>query len=261
MKKRRSDTYEVQLSPDELQTLYTALLQPDANFPQIQANAVPWRSGPFTGTKPSIRTLSNIASRLRVENLTAEISSTSRAIRATKSKMEADPEMGLDPWRLMQKIFVLLAQETLEKSVKREDPRSRACLIRLLQRQHQIIFEYTKWQNVSVQQISDWYWHGPGKKWIEAQKARNRGQLIEKLGRAMFGDSWDPKPVPPYSINHPSAPELDPEVFEDTQPANSESKPQQPVSPAGSEPSKPTTPPDGTKPSEQAPPDEPKTAT
>lgn len=231
MKKRRADSYEVQLSPDELQILHAALLQPDANFSEIQASAVPWRSGPFTGAKPCVRTLCSIASRLRLENLMSEISSTSHAVRATTAQMRDDPDMGVDPNRLMEKICVLLAQEILEKTVKREDPHARACLVRLLLRQQKFIFEQRKFQKLSVQLVSDWYWNGPGKAFIEKQKARNRGQLIEKLGRAMFGEHWDSPHVPEYSRDHPSASMLDPEVFESDETPNPESKPPQPVPP------------------------------
>lgn len=62
-----SNSYEAQLSDGDLHWLHAALLARSPSDKQIREKLPPWKSGPRTGQKVSLATLSNIRDRLELE--------------------------------------------------------------------------------------------------------------------------------------------------------------------------------------------------
>lgn len=195
MRKPRSDSYEAQLSVTELDTLHQSLQQPNVNLKQLQAQLPAWRSGPHQGEKPTIRTLQNIATRLRAEELLLEMEAAGEILKTAQH--QAPSVLNAAPTRFLNQICGLLAQEILEKTVKREDPCVRACLIRLLLRQQEIMVAKMKYQRQTAEDFDRWYREaGPGQQILENQIDADYSERIQSLGRAIFGDDWDPAPSP-----------------------------------------------------------------
>ncbi len=118
MKKLRSDSYEAQLTPEELQQLHTDLAQPGADLTKIQSSLPPWRTGPYAGARPSLRTLSGIAARLRGEHSLSALRDCGRLLRDAKKAFKSGSGAAPDTASLLQDIYHLIGFEVIEQNLE-----------------------------------------------------------------------------------------------------------------------------------------------
>ncbi len=146
MKKLRSDAYETQLTPPELEQLHTALLQPGADLTKIQLSLPAWRTGPYAGARPSLRTLSGIAARLRGHNSLAALRECGRLLRDAKKAFKSGRGVAPDTATLLQDIYHLIGFEVIDQTLDGGNNSHRDFLLRLLLKREQIALETKKLQ-------------------------------------------------------------------------------------------------------------------
>jgi hypothetical protein len=129
MKKLHASSYEAQLAPEELRDLHRHLTAPGTSLLQTQQNAPPWRNGPLAGTKPSLGTLSKIASRLRAESHLLDMEATEKTLRAIVQKLQKNPNC---PSELIDQLCGLAGHDYIRSYINHEPAGDRVALFRLL---------------------------------------------------------------------------------------------------------------------------------
>ncbi len=169
-------------------------MQPGANFAQIQATLPPWRSGQFAGSLPTLRTLQNIAARLRLDSFLADISTNSQALAAINNETASHPTLSGHPTLLLDNICAVIQHELLDNTLKRQSTRDRSALLRLLLRHEEVNLQRLKFQRLTVAQIDKWYWNGPGKEMLEEADDDYGEDRFDKIGELLYGKLWNSPP-------------------------------------------------------------------
>lgn len=122
-----SNSYEAQLSDEQLRWLHTALLARSPSDKEIREKLQPWKEGPRKGQKISLATLSNIRDRLELEeNFSEDGRTTESLLEQLKSAVPTITDEELDA--IGQRTFALLAlrQRDLKSFVRLRSARTKA---------------------------------------------------------------------------------------------------------------------------------------
>jgi hypothetical protein len=133
--KPRSDSYEAALTEEQREELHALLLSPELSLSAVRKLAPVWPCGPRDGAKPSIGNLSQIAARLRREQMLLNVEAKAKLMEAVRAQAKSHAvEMGSGQ-TLEQLIDVacdLVGQEVLQKTMAEEDPKNRTAALRAL---------------------------------------------------------------------------------------------------------------------------------
>jgi hypothetical protein len=129
MKKPRPDSYEAQLTSDELIQLHALLSTPKLKLEEVQSKAPPWRAGPYAATQPSIAALSRIAAQLRAEEHLLNIEATTKLLETICRKIDACPDLSEN---LMDNVCKLVGQELLANLIQKGSQKEQLIQLRLL---------------------------------------------------------------------------------------------------------------------------------
>ncbi len=188
MKKRQLDRYETQLSEEELAQLHKALLQPGVSLAEIQEQAPAWRKGPQAGRPVGLKTLARIAWRLRIEHVEADIQSSSKALQAAREAIQRDPSLATTPTEMLDTIFILLGQEILESTLKRENVGTRVAELKLLLKRHDQLLAKARFKRETCRKFLQWFDDQRVRRILESRDSN--AVKIEKLGQLLYGESW-----------------------------------------------------------------------
>jgi hypothetical protein len=125
----RPDSYEHALarhSLEQLELLYSALLQPGLSLKEIQELVPPFPGGPRDGEKPSLSTLSKIGERLRTSLMMLEVESTAKMMEAVqrKIKKELPTDSNLQE-NVLDELVTLIGQEAIQQTLLKRDAKTR----------------------------------------------------------------------------------------------------------------------------------------
>jgi hypothetical protein len=175
-----TNSYESQLSGEQLRWLHAALLARSPSDKEIIGKLPVWAHGPRKGQKPSPATLSNIRDRLEMEEDFKADEQTSASI--VEALQQQDP--ALSPQKLDeigQRTFTLL-------TIRRKDLKGWVSLQRAKKEREALALEKQKFMQATAEKILD--------ETLRSRAAEIAGsnsshaEKIEQLGRAMFGEDW-----------------------------------------------------------------------
>lgn len=176
----RADSYEAQLSDEELVTLHAALLGGRLTLQTIQEQSPTWVSGRMAGRKPSLATLSNIRDRLGMRATLEENAATTETL---LEELKAEVP-GISDDQLAEyghRAFSLMALRT-------QDVKSWVALRRTQKEAGDLKLSQQKFRRETCDLFL---------KWSEDERAldiaasgASSGDKIDRLGQLMFGDDW-----------------------------------------------------------------------
>lgn len=181
--KPRSDSYEESLSEEKCEQLHALLSDSSLSLMQLRELVPVWGSGPRDGSKPSIASLSAIAARLRRDMTIDRVEDAARMMEQVHVKLS-----GKAPQEILDTVIQLIGQEVIQKTLEGEDPKNRTAAARLLLKREDQKLDHARFQRETCKLFLEWFQNEQAK--AIATSTETNSAKIEKLGQAMFGDSW-----------------------------------------------------------------------
>src|SRR5690349_15966991 len=119
-KKIGSDSYEGSLSEEKREALLLLVSQPGLSLQSMQKLAPEWVGGQYDGKKPSLETLSNIATRIRTDNMLLQVEATSKMLEAVSGKIRSAGHST----EVLDTALSLIGQEVIQKTLEDSDPKN-----------------------------------------------------------------------------------------------------------------------------------------
>jgi hypothetical protein len=191
MKRFRANSYEAQLTAEELKTFYELLLRPGLTLDEVVAQSPRWKWGKFKGKMLSHQAASDIYTRLkaeleRVANQNADLlDENSKAmeglIREIKKEEEFDPAATEWADRVCSRFF----QKVMAGKLKEQEEVAFAKV--LFKRRDQILAE-SKFKRDTCKVFMDWYEDERARRILESRE--DASAKLETLGKLIYGEEW-----------------------------------------------------------------------
>jgi hypothetical protein len=190
-KDQRADAYEQHLQPEELEQLHALLLQPGLRLSDVRALAPPHRGGPWDGSKPSKRLLSEIGTRLRTEQTLLNLEATAKVMDAVHHKLK-----GIADEEVLDSVISLVGQEVIQKTLSGEDPKNRTAATRLLLKRadqklagREMALSEKRFRRETCELFMDWFQDARARE-IASNTEEPKSDRVEKLGKLIFKEDW-----------------------------------------------------------------------
>lgn len=95
---------------------------------------------------------------------------------------------GKAPQEILDTVIQLIGQEVIQKTLEGEDPKNRTAAARLLLKREDQKLDHARFQRETCKLFLEWFQNEQAK--AIATSTETNSAKIEKLGQAMFGDSW-----------------------------------------------------------------------
>lgn len=190
--KRRDDSYEESLSDEHREQLYAVCSQQGLSLAAMRKLCPAWGRGPREGAQPSVRCVSEIAARLRREEMLLQVDATAKLMEAVRKKVGAvksELQSGDSIEQTLDVVCDLVGQEVLQKTVEGQDLKTRnTALQRLLKRADQKRFD-KKFNRETIRLFLEWF---EDKRATQiASSSASTADKTEELGKHIFGELWE----------------------------------------------------------------------